>query len=352
MAHEEEKKRGGGLFGSIGTLLGAGAGFALGGPMGASIGAGIGGSFDQSQAQGRASRAQLAAGHRAEAIQREMYQQTRADLSPYRQAGAIGLRDLTRGLGYELPAAAQTIADPMRSQADIAQSNLPPMPADVQKRFEDLRSRVNDPNTPAHEKSALQSMLSKYEHAAQSKYNMSAEADPMLRMSGFQQKMTGGVAAPQGAQPGQEGYKMPESQMELGAFNKQFTADDLQTDPGYQFRMQEGQKALERSASARGGIRGGGTLKALTRFGQGFGAQEFGAARNRFEQDKANRYNRLASLSGIGQQSTAQFAGMTQNLGQNLAENQLGMGNVQAAGQIAGQNAIGVTGRIECLCTI
>ena len=33
-------------------------------------------------------------------------------------------------------------------------------------------------------------------------------------------------------------------------------------DPGYQFRLSEGQKALERSAAAGGSLGSGGTLKA------------------------------------------------------------------------------------------
>jgi len=47
-----------------------------------------------------------------------------------------------------------------------------------------------------------------------------------------------------------------------------FTMDKFQADPGYAFRLSEGQKALERSAAARGGLLSGGTGKALQRFGQ------------------------------------------------------------------------------------
>jgi hypothetical protein len=58
----------------------------------------------------------------------------------------------------------------------------------------------------------------------------------------------------------------------------QFRAEDLQTDPGYGFRLSEGLKALERSAAARGGLLSGGTGKALTRYGQEAASQEFGNA--------------------------------------------------------------------------
>jgi len=47
-----------------------------------------------------------------------------------------------------------------------------------------------------------------------------------------------------------------------------FGMDQFTADPGYAFRLSEGQKALERSAAARGGLLSGGTGKALQRFGQ------------------------------------------------------------------------------------
>jgi len=66
----------------------------------------------------------------------------------------------------------------------------------------------------------------------------------------------------------------------------------LQMDPGYQFRLSEGMKALDRQAAARGGLISGGALRAAQRYGQDLGSQEFGAA-----------YNRLASMANVGPQA-------------------------------------------------
>jgi hypothetical protein len=74
-------------------------------------------------------------------------------------------------------------------------------------------------------------------------------------------------------------------------------APDFTTSPGYEFRMQEGQKAIERSAAARGMLGSGGTLKALTRYAQGVASDEY-----------ANFSNRLAALAGIGQSATGSTA--------------------------------------------
>jgi len=96
----------------------------------------------------------------------------------------------------------------------------------------------------------------------------------------------------------------------------------LTMDPGYAFRLGEGTKALERSAAARGGLLSGGTGKALTRYGQEFGSQEF-----------TNAYNRLANLANLGPRS----AGVMGELGTGYAgvANQLGLINAANQGNLA-----------------
>lgn len=56
-------------------------------------------------------------------------------------------------------------------------------------------------------------------------------------------------------------------------------------DPGYQFRMDEGTKALTRAGSAGSGINNSGTQKALMRYGQNLASQEYSQARGRAIQD-------------------------------------------------------------------
>ena len=61
----------------------------------------------------------------------------------------------------------------------------------------------------------------------------------------------------------------------------EFDTDDLFEDPGYQFRLAEGNKAIQRSAAARGFLQSGRTLKDLGRWSQGLAAQEYGDAYGR-----------------------------------------------------------------------
>ena len=68
----------------------------------------------------------------------------------------------------------------------------------------------------------------------------------------------------------------------------------LAADPGYQFRLSEGRRALEGSAAQRGTLRSGATLQALMDYGQNTASQEYDKAYNRASQDYERAYrNRL-----------------------------------------------------------
>jgi hypothetical protein len=117
-------------------------------------------------------------------------------------------------------------------------------------------------------------------------------------------------------------------------FNRSFSMSDFQADPGYAFRMAEGQKALERSAAARGNLNSGATLKALTRYNQDLGSQEYQNAYNRFSNDQTNRFNRLASLAGLGQTATQATSTAGQNYANAFNTNTMLMGQNNADANI------------------
>lgn len=118
-----------------------------------------------------------------------------------------------------------------------------------------------------------------------------------------------------------------------GEFDRRFSLSDFQADPGYQFRLEQGQKALDRAAAATGSGYSGAQLKALANFNSGLASQEYGNAYNRFNTDQSARYNRLASVSGLGQTALNQ----TQQAGTNAYGNiaNIGMNGVNAANQSA-----------------
>jgi hypothetical protein len=120
-----------------------------------------------------------------------------------------------------------------------------------------------------------------------------------------------------------------------------FSMDKFEKDPGYDFRMQEGQKALERSAAARGGTMGGAAAKALSRYGQDYASNEYQNAYTRFNQDRDQRYGKLMDLVGTGQNAAANTGAAGQNYANSVSQNIIGGGNAQAAATIAGGNVWG-----------
>jgi hypothetical protein len=116
-------------------------------------------------------------------------------------------------------------------------------------------------------------------------------------------------------------------------------------DPGYAFRVAEGQKALDRQAAARGGLISGGALKAAARYGQDMGSQEYQNAFNRsltgYNANVARSdtgYNRLAGLAGVGQTATQQLGAAGQNYATNAGNAITAAGQATAAGQIGAGN--------------
>lgn len=91
---------------------------------------------------------------------------------------------------------------------------------------------------------------------------------------------------------------------------------NLQDDPGYQVRMQEGIDAIDSSAAARGRLLSGAQNKALTQFGQEQGSKEYAAAYARDANKKANKFNMLSGLSQGGQSSAAGQAQASSQLAQ------------------------------------
>jgi hypothetical protein len=122
----------------------------------------------------------------------------------------------------------------------------------------------------------------------------------------------------------------------------QFNAEDFRNnlDPGYAFRLQQGQLANQAMANKAGGLLSGNALQGLNEYNQGMASQEYGNTFNRYQAQRQNIYNTLASIAGLGQ--TAQ--GQTNQLAQNFANTQTGLitgaGAAQAAGQVGAANAM------------
>jgi hypothetical protein len=161
-----------------------------------------------------------------------------------------------------------------------------------------------------------------------------------------------------------------------------FTAPTLDNtnDPGYAFRLQQGEQAIERGASAAGGANSGGTLKAIARYGQDYASNEYANVYNRalqgyqtnfsdklnsyntnvatglqgyqtrfnaYNTNQGNTFNRLSSIAGTGQTAVGQLATAGQANANTISDLTTQGGNARAAGVIGTSNAI--TGGINSL---
>jgi hypothetical protein len=151
---------------------------------------------------------------------------------------------------------------------------------------------------------------------------------------------------------------------------QQFNAQEMEQDPGYAFRLSEGQKAIERSTAARAGLQSGAALKAAARYGQEMGSQEYQNAFNRFQANKAfqaqeygNAFNRftteranmlapLQNLTASGQASAAGQAAAAGNYASGASQALQGYGAGQSTaygnygatlGNIAAQQGAGAS---------
>jgi hypothetical protein len=97
--------------------------------------------------------------------------------------------------------------------------------------------------------------------------------------------------------------------------------NSIRLDPAYQFRLDQGVKAIDRGAAARGMLTSGSRLQALTDYGQGLASTEYG-----------NSWNRLRDLTGVGQSATGQTVSTNVGTATNLGN--LGASNASQIGQL------------------
>ena len=171
---------------------------------------------------------------------------------------------------------------------------------------------------------------------------------------------------------GAAGYGSANQPFSMAGFDpnslmRNFGAADFQTDPGYNFRLSEGLKAIDRQAAARGGLISGAGLKAAGRFGGDLASQEYGNAFNRFQTNRASQaglytdalnrertrqmdeYGRLSDFTTRGANAAAGTGSSQAAYGTNAAnlmsqgaqamgQGVLGAGQATAAGQMGAGN--------------
>lgn len=241
----------------------------------------IGGGLLGGKGSKKSAKAQLKAARETNALQRYLYEQSRADLAPYRQTGYGALNQMNRVMG------------------------LAPVNTNV----------------------------------TQFGYDGKRNVYPMNGMNGYSSgygAFSGGLSPDAIASIRSLGYDVPDSlqgqPVEMSAPEDQYGG--FYASPGYQFAYDEAMKGAERAASAGGylpsanGGQSGRFAKEMARYSQGLASQEFG-----------NYFNRLGVLAGVGQSATSEGNQLSANYGANAGNVMLAAGDARASGIMGQANA-------------
>jgi hypothetical protein len=125
------------------------------------------------------------------------------------------------------------------------------------------------------------------------------------------------------------------------------TMQQLEQTPGYQFTLQQGNKALDNAMAAKGLSLSGAQLKGLDAYNTGLASQTFQQQYQNALQNfntnygqAADQYNRAAGLVGLGQNAAAGVGNAGLQTASNVGNNIMGGANALASGQIGSANAL------------
>lgn len=281
-------------------------------PMGAAI---AGSAILGAMSSANAADAQSESAAMSTAEQRRQYDLTRQDQAPWREAGLGGLNKLEYllGTGDDVNLSRDQVRQNLLSQYTQTQNNGTPS--------------NNGLRYIGHEDSGT---ISGGRDWISAPYTAGTAATSSIDETGLNAAIDAEMA------------RMAEMKADpdYGSLLRDFGLEDFTKDPGYDFRLSEGEKGINRSLAARGGLFSGAAGKALSRYNQDFASNEYGNAYNRYNTNQGNKFNRLASLVGIGQTATNQTQQAGQNAANNISSNMIGAGNAQASGIMGIGNAI------------
>lgn len=121
--------------------------------------------------------------------------------------------------------------------------------------------------------------------------------------------------------------------------------DALAKTPGYQFALQQGQKAVTSGLAARGLAGPGGALeKGSANFAEGLAGTTWQNVVNALQNTYSSGSGALQNMVNTGSGAAGALAGNSTATGQGISNSLIGAGNAQAGASIAGANAIGGLG--------
>ena len=354
------------------------------------VGASIVGGILSSRASNNAANTQAAAANRAaeldrqsaqEAIaeQRRQFDISQTNMRPWLQSGAGALMTLNDLLGISTPGFSTGSIPSITSAGSIPSVTggtpyQPGLPGEKPAVTQSLPDWI-DPNQPINEQvdAYIASQKPGSEYFIHPESGIPGAVDPG---TGWSYPLPSGTTY----NPIPEAGQMPSNEVPYDPYlgvqggdvpfglllqdiplNLPTNFEDLAIDPAFQFRMDQGQRAIERSAAARGGHLGGGTLLDLEDYSQRLSSEEYMNAWNRAvsnalqqfnatNTNRSNLFNRLSGLAGTGQTTAQNLSDLGMATATNIGNLTTGSGarqgdymtqaaNARAAGTVAGANA-------------
>lgn len=360
--------------------------------------AGVAGSAMSSKAAGKAANAQQAAVDEANAITREQYEQNTKNLQPYMNAGLGGLNALQMYMGLgsgtggrELTE--QEIRNELRGQYTKAGSTG--RPPTVQEALQ--QAGMNNATSQNFSNATWGYDPKAQKWGYQLEYILGGDAggtsknwvyaeptgatpetvDEAALNAAVQERLSQQNVAKQDPRYGSllEAYQAYQPYKPYEEYKEYvpFSQAEFNADPGYQFRLDQGNRAIQNLAAATGNLNSGRALKDAMNFSSGLASQEYQNAYGRYNNDyttgfnshtqnyltglnshmqnyltgfnadqtnKTNIYNKLMGLTGLGQTSATALANVGQNYSGQVSNNLAQGANAQAAGIVGQNNAI------------
>lgn len=266
------------------------------------------------------SKMQADATREANELQKQQYDQTRADLEPYRNFGNSATSKLAMLLGLDMPGGYGAGGAGSVESRDAIRARL-------ESQFQTQKNPIW----------ALAGGNSEGGSNG-SDYYISGYADGTDE-TGLNAAIDAELARQRAAQ--QQGTRAAQSDPAYGSLLKNFTGQDLENEPGYQFGLKQGQNGLNNRLASAGSYFSGAALKAASRYNQDYAGTKFGEAFNRDAANKQRTYNFLSGAVGTGQNSAAMTGQAGANMANAVGANTTAMGNAQAAAGISQANTWG-----------
>jgi len=118
------------------------------------------------------------------------------------------------------------------------------------------------------------------------------------------------------------------------------TMEQLMATPGYQFTLDQGQKAVQSGFAANGLASSGAALRGGIGYAEGLASTTYQQQFQNYWAQNQNIYNMLSGLSTTGANAAANLGSTSQAVGANVGNNITGAANASAAGIVGQANAL------------